>query len=96
MHIRIRLGTKFQVKRQFFLPNLTKTRISGRKRKSRTCACVHGRYLLYQTFLHGGRQTQWYFNVSSPSSRGVPSKTCLFKVAFVEYQLKIIERSFSL
>ena len=31
--------------------------------------CVHGCYLLYQTFSHGGRQTQQYFNVSSPSNR---------------------------
>ena len=31
--------------------------------------CVHGRYLLYQTFPNRGRQTQLYFNVSLPSSR---------------------------
>ena len=29
--------------------------------------CIHGRYLLYYTFPHGGQQTQLYFNVSSPS-----------------------------
>ena len=48
---------------------MPKKEISGRKRKNRTCACAHGRYLLYQTFPHGGRQTQRYFNVFSPSSR---------------------------
>ena len=39
------------------------------KRKNRTFACVHGRYLPYQTFPIGGRQTQRYFIVSTPSSR---------------------------
>ena len=53
----------------FFWPNLPKNGISGRKRKNRTCAYAHGHYLLYQTFLHEGRQTQRYFNTSSPSSR---------------------------
>ena len=39
------------------------------KRKNCIFSCVHGRYLLYETFPHGGRQTQRYFNVSFPSSR---------------------------
>ena len=53
----------------FFWPNLPTKGISGRTRKNCTCACAHGRYLLYWTFPHGGRQSQRYFNVSSPSSR---------------------------
>ena len=43
------LGTKYQLKRTIliFSTNLPKKCISGRKRKNCTCACVHGRYLLY-------------------------------------------------
>ena len=53
----------------FFRPKFPKKRITIRKWKNCTYACVHGRYLLYQTFPHGGRETQRYFNVSSPFSR---------------------------
>ena len=53
----------------FFRPKFPKNRITIRKWKNRTCACVHGRYLLYQTFPNEGRETQRYFNVSSPFSR---------------------------
>ena len=42
---------------------------TGKCKAFRTFACVHGRYLLYLTFSYGDRQTQRYFNVSSPSSR---------------------------
>ena len=37
--------------------------------ENRTFACVHSRYLLCETFPNGDRQTQLYFNVSTPSSR---------------------------
>ena len=42
--------------------------IPDRQRKYCSCACVPGRYLLYQTFPQEGRQAR-YFNVSTPSSR---------------------------
>ena len=48
---------------------MPKKGISVRKRKNSTCAWVHGRYLLYETFPHGGRHAQRYFNISFPSSR---------------------------
>ena len=53
LHIRIRPGTKFQSTDSsdfffFFLPNLPQKGISSGKRRNGTCACVHGRYLLYQ------------------------------------------------
>ena len=49
LNIRIGLGTRFQLKLTIliFWTNLPKKAISGRKRENRTCACVHGRYLLY-------------------------------------------------
>ena len=49
LHIRISLGTKFQLKLTiliFFWPILLKKGISGRKRKNRTCAFVYGRYYI--------------------------------------------------
>ena len=51
LHIQIRLGIKFQHKLTIFIfwPNLPKMGICGRKRKNRTCAYVHGRYLLLGT-----------------------------------------------
>ena len=48
---------------------MLKNGVSGHKQKNRSFERAHNRYLLYQIFLHGGRQTQRYFNVSSPSSR---------------------------
>lgn len=48
--------------------SLAKKSIPCRKRNSGTFACVHGCYLLYETFPHKGRQTQRYFNVPSLSS----------------------------
>ena len=66
----ITIGTKFQLNLIIFTfwTKFAQKGISGRKRKNRTCACVHGRYLLYKTFPHRGRQTKRYFNVSSPFS----------------------------
>ena len=65
LHIRISLDPKFQLKLTILIfgPNLLKNGIS----KNQNFLCVHGRYLLYYTFPHGGRQTQQYFNVSCPS-----------------------------
>ena len=50
---------------------MPKKGISGRKRKNRNRACVHSFLLTisYLLFCTGGRQTQRYFNVSSPSIR---------------------------
>ena len=66
----ITIGTKFQLNLIIFTfwTKFAQKGISGRKRKNRTCACVHGRYLLYKTFPHRGRQTKRYFNVSAPFS----------------------------
>ena len=38
--MKIIVGTKFKAP-------IPKKGISGQRRKNRTCACVHGRYLLY-------------------------------------------------
>ena len=65
LHIRISLGAKFQLKLRI-LGVFTKNR---KKNKNCTCECVHGLYLLYETFSLVDRQTQRYFNVSSPYSR---------------------------
>ena len=64
------LVSNFNLNWQFwyFGLNLPEKGISSRKRKNCTYAGVHGCYLLYLTFLQGGRQTQRYFDVSSPSS----------------------------
>ena len=67
------------------------------KRKNCTFACVHGRYLLYESFPRGGRQTQQYFNVSSPSSRREKKwnyskvrwkRSMIVQNKFVTYKLK--------
>ena len=47
------LGTKLQLKLTIFEFFLPKKRTYGRKWENRTCACVHGCYLPYQTFPHG-------------------------------------------
>ena len=47
------LGTKLQLKLTIFECFLPKKGTYGRKWENRTCACVHGCYLLYQTFPHG-------------------------------------------
>ena len=84
----------------YFLTNLPKKGISGQKRKNR----IHGRYLLYLTFPHGGRQTQRYFNVTSPSSRRgnnitifsqfkkLPKTNYFISVAFCTHLLIIANR----
>ena len=47
------LGTKLQLKLTIFECFLPKKGTYGRKWENRTCACVHGSYLLYKTFPHG-------------------------------------------
>ena len=42
----------------FLGPNLPKKGISSLKQKDSTFKCVHGLYLLYETFLYWGWQTQ--------------------------------------
>ena len=69
---------------------------SVENKKNRTCACVHGRYLLYLTFPHGDRQTQRYFNVSFPSScrdnvRMRPRKIIRREVMFPLKKMKIFK-----
>ena len=73
LYIRISLGTKFQFK-QTILIYWTKYAKKGYFRseteKSQSCVCSFVlTYYILLTFLHGGRQTQRYFNVSSPSIR---------------------------
>ena len=51
LHIRIVLGTKFQLRLTIFIfwANLPKKGVSGLKLKDRIFACVHGRFLLFCT-----------------------------------------------
>ena len=73
-HTWLSLGSKFQLKLTVLIFGSIlskKVFISDLKQKNCTFVCAHGRYLLYQTFPQGDRQTQWYFNVSSLSSSTV-------------------------
>ena len=65
MHIRLRLGSKFQIKLAILIfgPKLPKTEIP----KNRTFACVHDHYLL-KLFPRWPTDTQQHSNVSSHSS----------------------------
>ena len=70
LHIRISLGTTFQVKLTiliFFWPNLPKKGSYGRKQENCTCACVHGCYLLYY-FICSSRQFKYNYCILSYSS----------------------------
>ena len=70
LYVRIRLRTKFQLKLAIliFRPNLPNKGISGRKRKNHMCVRPWS-LLTILNFSARDRQTQRYFNVSSPSSR---------------------------
>ena len=76
--------SNFSLDRQFWIfgPNLPWKGIFGLKRKNRIFACVHGHYF-YWTFPHRGRQTQRYFNVSSPSSRRDKFKRSNYKLVWI-------------
>ena len=75
LQIRISKGIKFQLKLTILTffdqtrSKRSKTEFVQSKLENCSCACVHGCYLPYETFQHGGRQTQRYFNASSLSSR---------------------------
>ena len=71
MRVQINLGTKFQLKLTisiFWTKFATKGYYRSKTEKQHFCICPWS-LVTTLNFPYGGRQTQQYFNVSSPSSR---------------------------
>ena len=87
LHIRISLDTKFQRKLTDnfdILDQICQRRIFPVGSRKITIVRASMVFTYYETFPHGGRQTQQYFDVSSPSSGRDKNRDSHFWLIFEE------------